>query len=103
MPFVINSTQFIYSTEQRKAALRELRALLAAAQESQGPFPPATTALIPKPRGTSGRRNFNLANEMGVTKKICRQIQVSALFPHSVYLLTITAGFCSFAREHVKP
>jgi hypothetical protein len=88
--------------EQRKAVLREVRAALAAAQANQGVVPPATITLIPKPRGTSGRGNFNLANEMGINKKLCNQIQVRLPFHPSTYLLTAHTGLCPFTCEHVN-
>jgi hypothetical protein len=80
--------------------LREVRAALAAAQETQDALSPATTALIPKPRGTSGRGNFNLANEMHVDKKVRKQIQVSSVFSHSVRLPTsyLQAFVCSLVN-----
>lgn len=67
-----------------KAALKELRAALAAAQAAQA-TESATPTLIPKPRGTSGRGNFNLAKEMGVETTVYHEIQASASF-HFSYL-----------------
>lgn len=66
--------------EERKAKLREVQAALAVAQETQGVAQPAATALIPKPRGTSGRGDFNLAKAMKVDKKVCHEIQVCPPF-----------------------
>jgi len=59
--------------------LREVRAALAVAQAMQDMVQPAagTGALIPKPRGTSGRGGFNLANKMKVNTEVCHQIQVT--------------------------
>ena len=54
-----------------------MQAALAVAQATQGVAPPTNATLIPKPRGTSGRGDFNLANEMNVDKKVCHQIQAS--------------------------
>jgi len=64
-----------------------VRAALATAQATQDAAQPTATALIPKPRGTSGRGNFNLANEMKVDKQICHQIQVRLPFPTLLYPL----------------
>jgi hypothetical protein len=83
--------------------LREVRAALAAAQETQATVQPAPTALIPKPHGTSGRRDFNLADKMEIDKKLCHQIQASFLFHPSIYSLTISTGFRPFSCEHVNP
>ena len=61
--------------------LKEVRATLAALQATHIVVQPAATmSLIPKPRGTSGRGDFNLANKMGVDVKTCQQIQVCAAF-----------------------
>ena len=68
------------STEERKTALKDLHTALAAAQAAQVTAQPATTTIIPKPRGTSGRGSFNLANEMGIDTETCRQIQVRVTF-----------------------
>jgi len=85
--------------------LREVRAALAVAQAMQDTAQPAagTGALIPKPRGTSGRGGFNLANEMKVDTEVCHQIQVSILFCSSVHVLIVGTGFCPLARKHVSP
>ena len=80
MMWVIDSIHFINSIERQKAMLREMRAALNTAQAAQGTPQPATATLIPKPRGTSGHGKFNLANEMGVDKKLCGQIQVCLSF-----------------------
>ena len=80
MMWLIDSIHFINSIEQQKAMLREVQAALVTAQAAQGMPQPATATLIPKPRGTSSHGKFNLANEMGVDKKLCGQIQVCLSF-----------------------
>ena len=87
--------------------LKDVQAALAAAQANRVAPPPTTPALIPKPRGTSGRAGFNLAKEMNVDKNTCHVIQVRTTFVFSNYLLIAcqrpTVGFCSLTREHVIP
>ena len=58
--------------------LRDVQAALAAAEATQAIAQPAAAALIPKPRGSAGHHNFNLANEMNVSAQTDRHIQVSA-------------------------
>lgn len=90
--------------ERQKTALNEARAALAAAQATQATGQSVTgPVLIPKPRGTSGRGDFNLANAMGVDAKVCREIQASVSpCPHAPFLTEFT-GICPLAREHVSP
>ena len=59
--------------------MRDVQATLIAAEATQAVAQPAAATLIPKPRGSSGRCNFNLANEMNVSVQTYRQIQVSAM------------------------
>jgi len=62
----------------------------------------ATPALIPKPRGMSGRGDFNLANAMGMEIPVYHEIQASIrLFPSSAPLLTVCTGLCPVACEDV--
>lgn len=99
MMWLIDSIHFINSIEQQKAMLREVWAALVTAQAAQGRPQPATTTLIPKPRGTSGRGKFNLANEMGVDKKLCGQIQVCLSFsPLPVCSQHLQAFVCSLVN-----
>ena len=90
-------------TEERKAALRDLQAMLATAQATQVAAQPATATLIPKPRGTGGRGDFNLANAMNVDAKTCRQIQVSSMSHFSHHSLITSIGFRPLTHKHVNP
>jgi hypothetical protein len=63
--------------------LDELRAALTAAQANQATVP-TTPRLIPKPRGTSGRGDFNLENEMGIETALYREIQASTQLRSSI-------------------
>jgi hypothetical protein len=83
--------------------LNEVRAALAAAQAAQVTAQPTTPTLIPKPRGTSGRGNFNLANAMGVDTTVCHGIQACILPRFSTLILIVSTGFRSFTREYVGP
>ena len=67
--------------------LRDVRAALAAAQAANIVAPPTTATLIPKPRGTSGRGDFHLADKMKVNDATCHQIQVSTMLHISDHLL----------------
>ena len=87
--------------------LREVRAALATAQAAQTTAQLATgagTTVIPKPRGTSGRGDFNLAKEMKVDTKLCHEIQVSTnpVF-RALLIYPVSLGFCPFTCEHVSP
>jgi len=58
--------------------------------------------LIPKPRGTSGRADFNLANAMGVETPVYHEIQADISLLSFVFLLTVHTEFCLLTREHVS-
>lgn len=80
-------------TEERKAALKVLRAALAAAQATQVAAQPVTTTLVPKPRGTSGRAGFNLAKAMDIDPDTYHRIQVCVAFVSPTINLPRPQGF----------
>ena len=83
--------------------MKDVRAALATAEAtSAAAAQPATTALIPKPRGTSGRGGFNLAKEMDVDKETYHLIQVSIVFYFPTGCSSHSLGQQGFVRSLVN-
>ena len=76
--------------------------MLKEAEHSASTEPAAPVELVPRPRGTPGRKGFQLQSKMGISKHLYKEIRVCFLLPyftHFVWTHSI-AGFCEdFDRE----